>query len=741
MNLQYYLALILTKKKILLLLSFMTAITALLGGIYLAKYKTTAEVLVKPQETQSGAQMQAGLVARSSLGLLVEVGSTYPRVLQSRPIAEKVVERLQLDQKLTAQTTSQAGFFAPVKKVVKKVLQTLVFGAPPAVQYTPFEMATQTVQNSIYALLLANTTIIQIGINYDNPILARDIVNTVAEVFVEFSREINAHEAITTRKFLEEQVKDAQEKVEASQETLRVFNQEIGVLVDLPGEIQKRFGELATLETDLKQVITSSEFSKSRIQKLRQELPGQSKYVQASSTMDNNPLIQNLKQNLIQLETQLPRLLVDFTPKHPQVIALKEQIAQVKNTLNQEVKRLLTAQTSKLNTIHQTIVADLLNEEATLQALQARHDALESVITDFKKELQTFSDKQSEWQRLVDNVHFNTTRLENLKQQLESVKLTEAQKVGEIGILERAQIPRYPTVNGLPLIAFPCIGLLFGLMVGLCLVILQDYFDDSVKSVEMIEKDFKLPVYATIVDIADGQQNRNFLSKGELLPIQQRLFTHVDPISPISEEFRYLGMNIQSLQGVQNKRLQCLLISSALPKEGKTMTVCNLAVALAQLKRRVLIVDCDLRNPMIHKMFQVSQEEGLTDFLSNSSTNPVKLKSSGIDRLMVITSGTLTPNSIQLLTSKRLRMLLKALKTKYDFIFLDSSPVATVADGLMLASLPEVEGILLTVKAESTRVSTFLHVKSLIENVNGKILGTVLTGVKFNERSKYYSKH
>jgi succinoglycan biosynthesis transport protein ExoP len=741
MNLQYYLALILTKKKILLLLSFMTAITALLGGIYLAKYKTTAEVLVKPQETQSGAQMQAGLVARSSLGLLVEVGSTYPRVLQSRPIAEKVVERLQLDQKLTAQTTSQAGFFAPVKKVVKKVLQTLVFGAPPAVQYTPFEMATQTVQNSIYALLLANTTIIQIGINYDNPILARDIVNTVAEVFVEFSREINAHEAITTRKFLEEQVKDAQEKVEASQETLRVFNQEIGVLVDLPGEIQKRFGELATLETDLKQVITSSEFSKSRIQKLRQELPGQSKYVQASSTMDNNPLIQNLKQNLIQLETQLPRLLVDFTPKHPQVIALKEQIAQVKNTLNQEVKRLLTAQTSQLNTIHQTIVADLLNEEATLQALQARHDALESVITDFKKELQTFSDKQSEWQRLVDNVHFNTTRLENLKQQLESVKLTEAQKVGEIGILERAQIPRYPTVNGLPLIAFPCIGLLFGLMVGLCLVILQDYFDDSVKSVEMIEKDFKLPVYATIVDIADGQQNRNFLSKGELLPIQQRLFTHVDPISPISEEFRYLGMNIQSLQGVQNKRLQCLLISSALPKEGKTMTVCNLAVALAQLKRRVLIVDCDLRNPMIHKMFQVSQEEGLTDFLSNSSTNPVKLKSSGIDRLMVITSGTLTPNSIQLLTSKRLRMLLKALKTKYDFIFLDSSPVATVADGLMLASLPEVEGILLTVKAESTRVSTFLHVKSLIENVNGKILGTVLTGVKFNERSKYYSKH
>lgn len=215
---------------------------------------------------------------------------------------------------------------------------------------------------------------------------------------------------------------------------------------------------------------------------------------------------------------------------------------------------------------------------------------------------------------------------------------------------------------------------------------------------------------------------------------QDRLITYLNPKSPVSEAYRVLRTNIQFTH-VDNP-VKTIVITSAGPKEGKTVTSANLAVAFAQAEYKVLLVDADLRRPNIHKIFDLQNHKGLTTLLMKHSNYHEYLNKMSVGNLDVILSGPIPPNPSEMLNSDSFKKLLERFKEDYDIILIDSPPVVSVTDAVILSKL--VDGTILVVASGKLETGAAIRSKELLENVKANILGVVLNQVKYNKKHDYY---
>lgn len=212
------------------------------------------------------------------------------------------------------------------------------------------------------------------------------------------------------------------------------------------------------------------------------------------------------------------------------------------------------------------------------------------------------------------------------------------------------------------------------------------------------------------------------------------LITLRNPKSPISEAYRTLRTNIQFSN--VDKELKTIIVTSAVPEEGKSTTVSNLAIAMAQAGKKVVLIDCDFRKPILHKRFFLSNIEGLTNVLvAEKGIYEVIQFPQGIENLSVITSGPIPPNPAELLDSKKMETVLKELKDKVDIILMDSPPVGVVTDAAILST--KVDGTLLTIAHKKTEIEMVQTAVGLLDKVGANIIGTVLTQIDMTDKSAY----
>ena len=213
------------------------------------------------------------------------------------------------------------------------------------------------------------------------------------------------------------------------------------------------------------------------------------------------------------------------------------------------------------------------------------------------------------------------------------------------------------------------------------------------------------------------------------------LFTVVDPMSNISEQFRTIRTNI--LYSSLDSQTQSIIVTSAGPSEGKSTTSANLAIAFAQSGMKTILVDADLRRPTVHRSFDTENNKGLSSLLSirRMSLGEV-IQPSDVRNLDLITSGPISPNPSELLASSRMRKVLHILKQEYDFIIFDVPPVGTVTDAQLIAS--QVDGAIFVVREERTEKAGLERAVKLIEQVDSKILGTVYMGELTEQNYGYY---
>ena len=218
---------------------------------------------------------------------------------------------------------------------------------------------------------------------------------------------------------------------------------------------------------------------------------------------------------------------------------------------------------------------------------------------------------------------------------------------------------------------------------------------------------------------------------------QSTLVTILNPRSPISEAYRTLRTNLDFSS--LDKPICSMVVTSAAPEEGKSTTLANLAVTMAQSGKRVILVDCDLRRPSLHHIFNARSTVGFTDMMRDDALMAKPpLQETNVANLRLLTSGTIPPNPSELLASRRMGDLIAALQQQADILLFDAPPIVAVTDAAVLAS--KVDAVLLVISAGKTKRDHARKAKALLEKVNARLIGTVLNNVK-GEASlyQYYS--
>jgi capsular exopolysaccharide synthesis family protein len=295
---------------------------------------------------------------------------------------------------------------------------------------------------------------------------------------------------------------------------------------------------------------------------------------------------------------------------------------------------------------------------------------------------------------------------------------TEKIQTVNVWTIEPAKIPSDPisTHKARKLL----LGLVLGLFGGIGLAFFIEYLDNTVKSPEEAESRLQVPVLGVISYLTQKDQKIEFVVAN-------------DPLSAISENYKAVRTAI--LLSSADKPPACLLIGSMAPKEGKTTTTSNLASALAQLGKKVVVIDADLRRPRIHKVYDLDNSVGLSNYLAGS-IEPSIVKSNVIEGVHMIPSGPIPPDPSELLGSKRLEVLLAYLRQKFDVILIDSPPLLSVSDGLVLSRL--VDGVLIVTRAGQTTYDIVQTGVKQLRDVHAHITGLIINGADFKKNGYDY---
>jgi capsular exopolysaccharide synthesis family protein len=398
---------------------------------------------------------------------------------------------------------------------------------------------------------------------------------------------------------------------------------------------------------------------------------------------------------------------------------------------------------------------------------------IEEQVLTVKEQLKQMPEKELGYSRLMREVEANINVYKFTREKLEIARVAEVGKVPEASLVDPADVPNSPISPNKSLNYF--LGTMMGLMLGLAGTFVVEQLDTSIGTIEDVENFIKLPVLGVIPYLKIKEEKPTFKKfwpkelsgKEKILHLRNQLLIHYSMSSPIFEAYRILRTNTQTelLKDKEKNKGKVLLFSSAEPMEGKSITISNLAIAMAQGNLRTLLIDADMRRSVIHKIFGLKEKEPglcdilrgivkpeqairtITDLLIGEIGFDEALKLPGLDYLNILTSGTLATTPAELLASEEMVPLLEKLRDKFDFILVDSPPVLAVADTAILA--PKTDGAILVYRIGKTSRNVLNRAKAQIIDSGASVKGIVLNNISpevemrygYYYHYKYYGKY
>ena len=571
----------------------------------------------------------------------------------------------------------------------------------------------------------AGTNIINIQVISPNPREAELVANTVAKAYRQYNIQEKNRKTIETKAFIESQLQLTSKKLKQAEHELQAFKEGYSLVAideqtkNLLTRIHLAESGYAKTRSDRRQVASQLRVVRKMNVKESDNLLGTLFVADASSPVFG--LKEKLSDSLLKRQT----LLIHLTEKHPQVIEIDDQIQAV----IREAQKELTAQLQSLKTQEANV---LLN------------------LHQLKKENQTIPEKALHLVRLQREVDLQASLYSQLKTKHQETLIQESGQVEEVSIVRPAVLPDNP-FNIPSKLVIVVTGTIMGLILGVVLAFGVEVFDTSMGTIEDVEESLQVPVLGIIPFL--GKEDKT--DKGVTEKIRARdLIAHYDPKSLAAEAFRSLRTNLQFMSlEIKGKSF---LVTSSFVQEGKTLNVVNLALSVAQTGDKVLLIEADLRKPLIHKNFGLAKEPGLTDYvLGNYNWEEVInnisdvmlgdfemdeiLKTPGLDNLHILTAGTRPPNPTEILSSKRFRDFLKEVRQQYDYIFIDAPPILPVADATEIA--PLVDGVVMVYTVGRIGRGVLKRAKSTLDNVDAKVLGVILNNVKPEVGPDYFRYH
>lgn len=701
-------------------------------------YRATARILI--EEPNSGMVNIQDLLGPQNYYSKNYVGTyfnTQLKLLTSRTLAEKAAAAMGIDDRAELYKALVS------KKSLSRKLRNLV-----SFKWIFSRKKDKEEENNLMRMAEAESELAQrilkkleikpvektrlIDINYKSAYagLAADIVNTLAEEFINYSIEMRYAPTQQASEFLAGQIAQLRKELDAKERDLQKYGKDKGLLVlnrEKNNTIVQSFESLAKA------------YSEAQLDRFKKE----AKYLELKGlSADTVPLyiedsvLQTLRASYIQARSQYNEKLKTFKPDYPEMKQLRGKMDSLYGDLQNELRKAVNAAKSDYN--------EALKNEQSLK------DALETQ----KQEVYKSNNNAILYQSLnieVQNMRNLLSTLVQKKSESQVSARLKGMKTSNIKIIDRALIPKKPiplnTLRNLIL------AIMMGIFLGGGIAFFTEYLDNTIKDPEEIEKAMDLPSLGIIPYLSpNGSQKTksyrayysSYSSGGNnnghkpIPPSETReieLINHLYPNLSISEDYRTIRTSI--LFSHAGKPPKVVTFSSSFPQEGKSATISNLAVSFAQLGKKVLLIDADLRRPRLHKIFKAKNTKGLSNYLTGKIFYEEAVQITAIKNLWLIPSGPIPPNPAELLDSEKMEKLVEDVREKYDIVLIDSPPVLAVIDAAVLGSMSD--SLVIVVKSGKTTKKALANTVGEIRKTSAKIIGVVYNEVKSRSSGSYYS--
>jgi polysaccharide biosynthesis transport protein len=587
-----------------------------------------------------------------------------------------------------------------------------------------------------------DTRLIEISFRHTDPELAAFVVNGISEIFTKANQEKRTGTNTKTNDFLSNRIAQLQTEIKKGENDLVDLTRKYGILktendqtIVLSGldilnkQLLDAENERKNAEAEYMAVNKSPESLKAKAEEL---------VARYTTERENNmrALINDTQKKIADLNALRNRLLEEYQPTAQEVREVDTQI----KALEDGIKKSTQNNQDDLEKFRERSAGDLLSNLRTKYlSAKAKEDKLRVSFNQKYNEAQGQNQSGVSLSLLKQDIE---TKKGFLKELVDKQRGNDVIAVGTDNNITVAEIAIPPDTPVAPRRLTTVLGALFlSTLFGMGLALFLEYLDDTIRTTEEIETYLGLPALAAIPRIDSLPKRRLLLvggdEDGEKANPTSELLIHNDSRSSLAEAYRQLRTSI--LLSTAGHAPKSLLITSSLPSEGKTTTAVNTAISLAQTGAKVLIIDADMRRPRLHSVFNISNAEGLSTILSSELADKEILDVIEYDeesRLNLLTSGPVPPNPAELIGSEQMSNLLKMLQNNFTHVVVDSPPIASFTDGVLVASM--VDGVILVVNSGKSSRQVVRRSRQLLLDIGAKIFGVVLNNVNLRSQDNYY---
>ena len=616
-----------------------------------------------------------------------------------------------------------------------------------AVRLTPFvevirrNLSVDPVRES--RATVKDTRLIEISYNDTDPDLAAYVANAIAETFTNQNQEKRTGTSRKTNDFLQERIASLQSDIRRDEEKLVEMTQNAGILKtsDDSTIVMDRLSGLNKSMLEAENARKNAEANYFEVAKSPERLSAMAEAEMARFITEQQNNIRQFQSDTLKKISDLRQAralkLQEYQEGAPEIKEIDAQISSYQSSIDNAVQKFQGDLEKYRESTKKTLLYNL--QTKYLQA-KANEDKIRA---DFNKQ---FGEATGQNQSAVSlallkqTIDTNKGFLENLQKQVSSNDVAAQGSDNNISVTEPA-VPSNVAVS--PRRLMTVLGALFlSTLFGVGLALFLEYLDDTVSSTEEVESLLQLPALAAIPTIDSMPKRRLQLVAENGEPAEENklgseLLIHADPRSSLAEAYRQLRTSI--LLSTAGHAPKSLLITSSLPSEGKTTTATNTAISLAQTGANVLIIDADMRRPRLHSVFGINNADGLSTILANELSDAEILniiKQDASSKLHLLPSGPVPPNPAELIGSEQMAKLLKMLQGHFTHVVVDSPPIASFTDGVLIASM--VDGVILVVHSGKSSRQVVRRSRQLLQDIGAKILGVVLNNVNLRAQDNYY---
>ena len=576
-------------------------------------------------------------------------------------------------------------------------------------------------KNRLNVSLEPNTRIIQIRFRSPNPDRAAQVVNTLMHTYVEQNFKTRFESTMQASDWLSKQLVDLQIKVETSQEKLVKYQKEHDIL-----GIDEKQNIITSKLDELNKGLTQAESDRMEKESVFRLVQNNDTDVASAATISNNisqttnatttsGLLEKLREQEADLKIQVAQLNTQFGPSYPKLAQLNNQLKEIDTQIQAELRKV----SSRLR-------GDYM---AALQREQMLREAMEKQ----KQEANKLNESAIEYSLLKRDLETNRTLYESLLERLKEAGVAAGLRSNNFRIVDAARKPTVPAEPNIPRnLTF---ALALGLTAGVGLAFVLEALDNTVHTPEQAQAISALPSLGMIpLGSLIGEVGAPRLAVASSKEAVE-LVTQARPQSQMAESYRALRTSL--LLTSLGTPPKVILVTSALPQEGKTTTSMNTAIVLAQKGSRVLIIDADMRRPSVHKALGMGPRTGLSNVLTGSAQlHQAIVRSTLIPTLYVLAAGTPPPNPAELLASSNMRDVLNELREQYDHIVIDTPPTLSVTDAVVMST--NADSVVLVIRSGQTTRQALRRARDLLVRVNARIAGVLLNAADLKSADYYY---